>query len=171
MSGIDFYDVDPGVAEKFAISLQAHIAYVQEAARDLGVPESQAEIHDLSKWDKAEFAGFARHFHGGGAPDEFSKAWLHHIHHNPHHWQHWIFPDGYTPQGSSVENGVVEMPEHYALEMVANWLGTSRAYTGSGDMTDWWLGKHLPEIRVHSQTRAYLIEILNGLGYACYSIT
>lgn len=161
----EFYGVDKAVAEAFAESLREHIAYVQEAGRMIGVPEQQLEIHDQSKWTEAEFPGYARHFKGGGAPDEFAAAWLHHIHYNPHHWQHWIFPDGFTPKGSKVENGVVRMPPLYALEMVADWMGASRAYTGSWDMTDW-LDKNIPKIRVHSETMPLLRGILDSLGYA-----
>lgn len=160
-----YYNVEHHIATEFETSLQRHIAFVSEAAIQLNVSNAQIKIHDQSKWSEAEFPGYARHFHGGGAPDEFARAWLHHIHHNQHHWQYWIFPDFFTPPGSSVENGVVEMPQKFALEMVADWMGASRAYTGSWDMAAW-LETHIPKIRVHSQTAAYLREVLDGLGYA-----
>lgn len=162
---IDFYGIDRTVAEAYTESLRQHIAYVQEAGRMIGVAESQLEIHDNSKWSEAEFPGYAMHFKGGGAPDEFSRAWLHHIHYNPHHWQHWIFPDGYTPKDSNVQNGVVEMPVPYAIEMIADWMGAGRTYTGSWDMKDW-LQEHIPKIRVHSSTAIALREHLDALGYA-----
>lgn len=158
------YGVDETIAKAFAESLREHIAYVQEAGRKIGVPEQQLEIHDQSKWSEAEFPGYARHFKGGGAPDEFAAAWLRHIHHNPHHWQYWVFADGFTPKGSNVENGVVRMPPLYALEMVADWMGASRAYTGLWDMKDW-LKQHIPKIRVHSETAVVLKGILGNLGY------
>jgi len=161
----NIYGIDDAVAREFKKSLDKHIAYVREAGRKIGVPEKQLEIHDVSKWTKDEFPGYAMHFHGGGAPDKFATAWLHHIHYNPHHWQHWIFADGFTPKGSNVENGVVEMPLHFALEMIADWMGASRAYTGSWDMKDW-LCVHIPKIRVHSETAEYLRQVLDGLGYA-----
>ncbi len=162
---LEFYGIDKVVAEAFAESLREHIAYVQEAGRMIGVPESQLEIHDQSKWSEAEFPGYAKHLKGGGAPDEFARAWLHHIHHNPHHWQSWVFPDGFTPQGSEVEDGIVRMPPLYALEMVADWMGASRAYTGSWDMKDW-LSEHIPKIKVHSKTAGLLRELLDTHGYA-----
>lgn len=158
------YGVTQAVAYEFAASLESHITYVREAGRQLGVEEWQLEQHDLSKWSVLEFPAYARHFHGGGDPDGFAVAWLHHIHSNPHHWQHWIYPDGFTPKGSSVENGVVEMPEHCALEMLADWMGAGRAYTGSWDMTEW-LTKNIPKIRVHSNTARFLKMHLVGLGY------
>lgn len=161
-----YYDLlEKSVVDSFAESLREHIAYVQEAGRLLGVSETQLGIHDLSKWSMDEFIGYARHFKGGGAPDEFASAWLHHIHFNPHHWQYWIFSDGYTPKDSNVQNGVVEMPLHYATEMVADWMGAGRTYTGSWDMTDW-LWNHIPKIKIHSTTAMHLRSILDSLGYA-----
>jgi len=157
--------LDKIVVDSYTESLVAHIAYVQEAGRKIGVPESQLEIHDLSKWTDAEFLGYAKHFKGGGAPDDFANAWLHHIHFNPHHWQYWLFPDNYTPKGSKVESGAVEMPQNFALEMIADWMGAGRAYAGSWDMAAW-LSENIPRIRVHSQTAAYIRGILDSLGYA-----
>lgn len=160
-----YYGVDTKIAERFIDTLQDHIKCVIEAGKQLGVPNDQLQVHDDSKWSQQEFPGYALHFQGGGAPDEFSRAWLHHIHHNPHHWQHWIYPDYYTPKESNVENGMVEMPACYALEMVADWMGASRAYTGSWDMADW-LVNNIPRIRVHSKTADHLRSILDNLGYA-----
>lgn len=148
----------------FRESLNKHIQFVREAGEKIGVGPMLLELHDMSKWTPNEFEAYAKHFHGGGAPDAFAAAWLHHIHHNPHHWQHWIFPDGFTPKGSAVENGVIEMPEHYALEMVADWMGASKAYTGEWDMTDWLKG-NIPRIRVHSRTAAFLRGVLEKEGY------
>lgn len=150
---------------EYIASLQQHIAYVREAGKKIGVLDYLLDIHDNSKWSPQEFDGYAKHFKGGGAPDEFAKAWLHHIHWNPHHWQHWIFPDNYTPKGSlTVENGVVEMPEPFAVEMIADWMGAGRTYTGSWDMTDW-LIENIPRIIVHSHTAAFLKDRLIDLGY------
>jgi hypothetical protein len=160
----NYYGVDKLVAEKYTETLTLHINSVVEAGEKLNVNYSQLAYHDDSKWSEIEFAGYALHFQGGGAPDEFSRAWLHHIHYNPHHWQHWMFPDNYTPKGSKVENGIVEMPQNYALEMIADWMGASYAYTNSWDMTDWLVG-NIPRIKVHSETAKYLSSVLLELGY------
>lgn len=152
------------VYDAYMSSLIAHITYVQEAGVNLGVPDVLRRRHDQSKFSGSEFFGYAMHFQGGGAPDSFARAWLHHIHCNPHHWQHWLFADGFAPKGSAVENGAVPMPGVYALEMVADWLGAGRTYTGSWDMTEW-LERNVPRIRVHSRTAVYLAKILNRIGY------
>lgn len=169
-----YLGIDHEVGEIYQARLKAHITAVQEFGQRIGVGKEQLECHDESKWDEEEFVPYARYFieHGGkpvdrpDVTDAFAQAWLHHIHHNPHHWQHWIFPDGYCPPGSSVEpGGVVEMPKHFALEMIADWHGAGYAYTGSWDIAEW-LGKNMPRIRVHSKTAAYLRETLDNLGYA-----
>lgn len=159
-----FFGVKEEVAEAYAASLREHIAYVREAGRKLGVSDTQLELHDKSKWSIHEFPGYAVHFKGGGAPDEFAAAWLHHLHHNPHHWQHWLFPDGQTQPGSSVVNGVMKMPPKFAVEMVADWMGASRAYTGSWDMTNWLVG-HTSKMKLHPQTAHFVTGVLSDLGY------
>lgn len=159
------YKVSPWLVDRYLSSLVSHIKYVQEAGKKLGVPEEQLEIHDQSKFSIAEFGFYAKHFHGGGDPDGFALAWLHHIHKNPHHWQHWIFPDGFTPKDSNlVESGVVAMLDNFALEMIADWMGASRVYTGSWNMHDW-LIKNAPRIRLHSETRGFVIFELTKIGY------
>jgi hypothetical protein len=58
------------------------------------------------------------------------------------------------------------MPETYVREMVADWMGASRAYTGSWDMTEW-LAAQGPGIgeRIHSDTIDKVQSILAELGY------
>ena len=150
----------------FDESLHKHIFYVRQAGEKIGVPSDQLERHDLSKYTMQEFPHYARSFHGDrGDPNGFAGAWLHHIHNNPHHWQYWIYPDGFTPKGSNVENGVVKMPQHYALEMIADWMGASYVYTGSWDMQKW-LWENIPRIILHSDTAEYVRQTLDMLGYA-----
>lgn len=169
---LSIYPVDIVVAKEFAESLVGHITSFREAARKLKVSSGQALNHDVSKWSIEEFPHYARRFHKGSSRVDaaqvsanFARAWLHHIHHNEHHWQHWVFPDGYSPRGSGTEDGVVEMPEPYVREMVADWMGASKAYTGSWDM-ETWLAKNLPKIDLHSKSWGYLGDVLDKSGYA-----
>ena len=55
--------------------------------------------HDQSKYDEEEYEAYDDYFYGKEGKDEddiavidnaFDYAWLHHIHHNPHHWQYWV---------------------------------------------------------------------------------
>lgn len=157
---------DPVHASAYLHSLTNHIRCVQEAGIKLGVSPGQLAIHDASKFSDEEFPAAVEHFHGGDPnPDRYARAWLHHVHANPHHWQYWMFPDGFVPHGSSVERGIVEMPTNYALEMVADWMGSSMAYTGSWDI-DYWLYKNMPRISLHSKTAGFVRHTLDMLGYA-----
>lgn len=155
----------PEQVDAYLDSLIKHITYVREAGQRLGVDIGNLEFHDESKFSDLEFLPYVERYHGGNPdPDRYVRAWLHHIHHNPHHWQHWIFPDGFMPEGSSVERGVVKMPEIYALEMVADWMGSSMAYTGSWDMNRWLL-ENMGRIRLHSETAEFVRGVLINFGY------
>lgn len=154
-----------GEAEQlFKESLNKHILYVQEAGRIIGVSEHLLAVHDSSKRTHHEFPAYAKNFFGGGDPERFPRAWLHHVHNNPHHWQHWVFPDNWTMKDSAMDGPCVEMPRNYVMEMIADWMGASKAYTGEWNMTDWLL-KNIPRISVHSKTATLIRETLCHLGY------
>lgn len=155
--------VSPEAQEAYRQSLLRHIMLVQEAGSLLGVPKSQLDEHDNSKWGKEEFWDYAQHFHGTKAdPTGFSLAWNHHVHNNPHHWQYWIHPAGGVVQGCDLFNDAFVMPKNFALEMVADWLGASKGYTGSWDMTEW-LGKSWLRMKIHSETRKFLYDVLREI--------
>ncbi len=159
------YDLSEKTISDYLGSLVGHIKYVQEAGRKIGVNENQLLIHDQSKFSDEEFPAYAAHFYGNDDPDVYAVAWLHHMNHNQHHWNHWIFPDGFTPKDTSVENGIVFMPDSFSLEMVADWMGASRQYTGSWDMTEW-LAENSESILLHSKTARHVGSVLETLGYA-----
>ena len=158
-------DISDDIIQRYAKSLTEHIRSVGFAYCDvLGLRRNGGLLHDKSKWTPEEFPFYARHFHGGGDPVGLAGAWLHHIHNNPHHWQHWMFPDGYSPDGPNVIDGCLEMPAEYVNEMVADWIGSSVAYTGKDDMTDW-LKDNYSKIRLHPNSRYHLEVVLAELGY------
>jgi hypothetical protein len=154
--------------DAFFESLHLHKKYVLQAGLIVGgIPMERLFNHDASKFTEAEYPHYARQFFGDkGDPHGFAQAWLNHIHQNDHHWQHWIFPDGYAPEGSRSLAGVMPMTEVATREMVADWMGASFAYTGSWDMTDW-LGKHLTtgKIKLHPETEKILYDVLYSIGY------
>jgi hypothetical protein len=155
--------IEKDIYTKYAESLKLHINYVMEAWLDtLGGDYGEIEYHDHSKWFPAEFPFYAKHFFGGGDPDNFPSAWLHHLHNNDHHWQFWMFPDDYSPDG--VVNGCIEMPTNCALEMIADWLGASKAYTGDWNMSGW-LEKNFQKVRLHPNTKYLVVNTLLELGY------
>lgn len=64
----------------------------------LGVPLWAAIIHDWHKFTPAEFGPYAHNFFGPWKKDDrpdwlvdsFDRAWLHHLHYGPHHWDYWL---------------------------------------------------------------------------------
>ncbi len=156
---------------KFSKSLNQHIKYVREAGSqlksfidkaDLPEWERRMESHDDSKWSPEEFKAYGDHFFGEGDSNGFVLAWLHHIHHNDHHWQHWIFPDGYKgpEDATNIHRNIVCMTPIATVEMIADWMGASRAYTGDWDMAKW-LNNNAHKIKLHPTTAAYVNEILD----------
>lgn len=135
-------------------------------------------VHDWSKLLPSEWRPYARHFYGrppalnpmyfghaarGQAVEEwraetaaaFDRAWLLHQHRQPHHFQHWILrqDDGATK--------ILPMPEVYAREMVADWMGAGRAITGRWEAVAWYAANQ-PWISLHPDTREY-VEALLGI--------
>lgn len=159
---MDIYPEDIEVINRYLVSLESHLHYVEQAAVMLGIPSEWVADHDKSKYDPIELHAYARNFYGDKSrPDDFAVAWLHHIHNNPHHWQYWIFPDGYS---FGTIKGIVPMPRRYYMEMIADWMGTSRAYTGSWDMSGW-LERNMGNILLHPKTAEGVRRQLDEMGY------
>ena len=82
---------------------------------------------------------------------QFDKAWLHHLHMNPHHFQHWIL---------SQDDGEVkclEMPRHFALEMCADWCGAGKAKGKTDrDAVLVWYELNKDNITLHPTTRSFV---------------
>jgi hypothetical protein len=57
------------------------------------------------------------------------------------------------------------MPECYVREMVADWLGAGRAYTGTWDGLPEWLKGNAGKMILHPDTVACLRRVLIELGY------
>jgi len=108
-------------------------------------------IHDLSKLRLSEFIPYARYFYGNypeyinadsRAPrglfkqdieHRFDKAWLFHIHRNPHHWQFWLLQEDDGP----LKN--IPVPIKYLKEMLCDWHGAGRAITGKSNTKEWYI--------------------------------
>lgn len=156
-------------------SLLQHKYWVFIAGLRVGVPIWRLLIHDWSKFLPSEFIPYSHNFFGKKRLDpvfdqvklaeikiNFDRAWLYHQNRNSHHWQYWILVYDSDPQNMVAVN----MPETYIREMVADWMGASKAYTKSWDMTDW-LTKNLPRIKqhLHPNTIQKLNLVLHNIGY------
>lgn len=135
-------------------------------------------IHDWSKFTPSEAPHYGRQFFGDKSdPEGFVKAWIHHQNHNPHHWEYWIPRTGHnrcTPPYP--DNVPVAMPEWAVREMVADWLGASRAYEGRWPSpAGWpWMDNNLSSVlqRCHGATAEKVLSVLaevwrnmGGTGY------
>lgn len=133
--------------------LLRHKWFVAVAGARLGVSWWALLIHDASKFTPAEWGGYVRWFTVGDKSPEakaaFDAAWEHHWMHNPHHWQYWCGGDG---------RFLMPMPAADAREMVADWCGAGRAYTGRWEVAIWY-AQQRDHIILHPDTRA-LVERL-----------
>lgn len=138
-----------------------HKLFVLIAGRRTGVPFWRLLVHDLSKFSRAEWSPYVRRFalgRGGAVDheadaDEWRLAWNHHWHRNPHHWEHWLRFVPYDGGGTSTHYiAEIPMPETYVREMVADWMGAGRAYTGTWDAREWY-AKNRSKIILHPDSR------------------
>ena len=122
------------------------------------LPLNQIQRHDASKMGPEEFYAYARYFYGkrtSEVKEAFDYAWLHHIHHNPHHWQYWILVD-------DGEHKPLDMPNEYIYEMICDWWSFSWR---SGDLYEifgWW-NINKDGIFLSSATREKVVKLLDAI--------
>lgn len=144
---------------RYARYVARHKWFVYYAGMGLRAPWWRLVIHDYSKLSRAEWGPYVRTFY---RPDlsreqiqaEFDAAWLHHQHHNPHHWQSWVL------RLDSGECKVLEMPEPLVREMVADWWGASRAITGRWGAREWYASGAGAKMMLHPATRKLAERLL-----------
>lgn len=117
------------------------------------------DIHDASKDEAAEYDAYDKYFYGSKKTSDiieaFNYAWLHHIHFNPHHWQHWVLINDEPDEGETV----LEMPYHYILEMICDWWSFSWSKDDLTEIFSWY-DSHKKYIKLHNNTRSIVEEIL-----------
>ena len=137
----------------------------------LGIPW-QGFIHDLSKLRPSEWKAYAEFFFWPGwkwapgletpiarrNPQALNRAWLHHVHRNPHHWDYWVLHTRWDQTGSGE---IFPMPNKYRCEMLADWRGATRARNGP-NAREWYLA-HRGKMRLHPETQQWLEQQL-GIG-------
>lgn len=126
---------------------------------------ANAEIHDQSKYDKEEYDAYDAYFYGDiQRPPEvqsaFDRAWLHHIHLNPHHWQHWVLLEDDPNLGSFGK--VLDMPLEYIYEMIADWWTFSWRNNHLMEIFDWYTA-HQNNIRLSLKTRMIVEQLLSAI--------
>jgi hypothetical protein len=152
-----------------------HKYFVFVAGLKTKAPLWRLLIHDWSKFMPSEWLPYTEFFYGDHhdfcykcgehvrrhdflpckyyrTKDAFDRAWLHHLHLNPHHWQHWVL------RMDSGDTLVLNMPEKLIREMVADWMGAGRAITGRWEAYDWYQ-KNKDKMQMTEDTRS-MVECL-----------
>ena len=155
-----------------------HKWFVLIAGRKVKCSWRQIFAHDLSKFRFSEWFPYADYYYGDYKPfheftpyekthyysyvekwclesveERFNVAWLHHQHKNKHHWQYWILKE------DSGDEQLIDMPEAYVREMVADWAGARRAISGEWDIASWYLNNAC-NIKISRETRRRVENIL-----------
>ena len=140
---------------RYASYVARHKWFVFRAGLKTRAPLWRLVIHDWSKLTPVEWGPYVRTFY---APDkardgEFDRAWLHHQHRNPHHWQHWVLRE------DDDDTKALRMPDKLVREMVADWMGAGRAITGQWGAASWYEA-NAHKMVLHPDTRAVVEELL-----------
>lgn len=126
--------------------------------------------HDGSKYSPEEYTAYDQYFYGNEQTDEvkqnFDYAWLHHIHHNPHHWQYWILHNDEPSEGMIV----LDMPYQYIIEMICDWMSFSWK---KGDLFEIfnWYDQHKDYMKLSEKTRKTVEDILDRIRFKLEDVT
>lgn len=146
--------------------LQTNMPYLFEGKPDCGW---QIEFnHDQSKSNPDEYEAYDAYFYGGNRSyavvEAFKRAWLLHIHRNPHHWQHWVLINDDPDEGEVL----LEMPYNYIIEMICDWWAFSWEKGNLSEIFSWY-DEHSAYMRLAPKTRQTVEDILwelrGRLGY------
>lgn len=151
-------------------TIRKHRKWVRKYCFMAGIPWRGIK-HDLSKYSPTEFFESARYWTGASSPINeakkdkgYSRAWLHHRGRNTHHWAYWAdnFSEGTT---------IYPMPKDDFIEMVCDFLGAGRAYSGDhfsySNERAWWLREKDKDCAaMHPENKRMLDIIFSDLEYA-----
>ena len=118
--------------------------------------------HDTSKSSEEEYDAYDTYFYKNksyAATQEFDKAWLHHIHCNEHHWQHWIL---YQDDPNSDRPQLLEIPYLYIIEMICDWWSFSWN-TGDLYVIFTWYDDHRHNMLINPKSRFIVEQILGKI--------
>lgn len=123
--------------------------------------EDQINKHDVSKSEPDEYFAYDLYFYGNNRSyrvvESFNKAWLLHIHRNPHHWQHWVLINDNPDEGMVI----LDMPFEYIVEMICDWWSFSWAKGNLYEIFNWY-DERKDYMKLSDNTRK---EVETILGY------
>lgn len=118
--------------------------------------------HDQSKSETDEYEAYDAYFYGGNRSYSvvraYERAWLLHLHRNPHHWQHWILINDDPKEGEII----LEMPYNYVIEMICDWWAFSWAKGNLAEIFSWY-NEHKDYMKLHPKTRKIVDDILEKI--------
>lgn len=118
--------------------------------------------HDASKSNEDEYKAYDAYFYGGNRSyqvvQDFNKAWLMHIHRNPHHWQYWVLINDDPELGEIL----IDIPYEYVIEMICDWWSFSWKTGNLFEIFDWY-EKHKDYIKLSDKTRNTVEDILEQI--------
>ena len=139
--------------------LQKNLPEITESS---GAEHNVVFSHDQSKYESNEYEAYDAYFYGGNRTyavvQDFKRAWLLHIHRNPHHWQHWILINDDPEEAETC----LEIPYHYIIEMICDWWSFSWAAGNLFEIFAWY-DKHKDYMKFHPDTRKIVEDILDRM--------
>lgn len=118
--------------------------------------------HDQSKNEEDEYEAYDAYFYGNNRSYEvvqnYQRAWLLHIHRNPHHWQYWVLINDDPKEGEIV----LEMPYDYIIEMICDWWAFSWAKGNLKEIFGWY-DEHSKYMKLAANTRKTVDNILEQM--------
>lgn len=115
--------------------------------------------HDDSKTKTDEYDAYDAYFYGGNVSyavkQEFNRAWLAHIHRNPHHWQYYVLTCDEPEEGEIL----IEIPYNYLIELICDWWSFSWKTGNLYEIFDYY-EKRKDYIKMNDRSRAELEKLL-----------
>lgn len=141
--------------------------YLPELIVDIPGVDYEHQIcfaHDDSKTMADEYDAYDAYYYtkkdarSYAVMEAYKKAWLTHLHRNPHHWQHWILINDEPGEGEII----MDMPYNYILEMISDWWAFSHS---KGELREifHWYNEHKNYMKLSDKTRAYVNLILTKI--------
>lgn len=118
--------------------------------------------HDRSKDSADEYNAYDAYFYGNNKSyavvQDFKRAWLMHIHRNPHHWQHWILINDDPNEGEII----LDMDHNYIIEMICDWWAFSWNKGNLYEIFKWY-DEHKDYMKLSDKTRDTVEHILGKM--------
>lgn len=151
---------------EYDLYIQEHVSNVMQAYYWLcdhfpNIKQLNVDVasHDQSKMSLVEYAAYDAYFYGNNKShkvlEDFNRAWLTHIHRNPHHWQHWVLLNDDEPEV------VIEMPVNYVIEMICDWWSFSFKAGNLMEIFNWYEAHK--NMKLHPKTRKMVEDILKSI--------